>query len=192
MEIIDRNIVELLKGGDMTAFDLVYRKYCSKLFGFVLHIIKTESDAEEIVQEVFVKLWESRHKLEAHRSFDSYLFTIAYNTTISLIRKRITDKKYIDHILLMQHDISAPDSVDELQFEQLNEQLNQLIDQLPSRQKEVFRLNRTNGMTYKEIASHLNISENTVENHMVKALRYLKGKIQKESLLSFLFLSLFL
>ena len=175
----------------MAAFDQVYKEYCTKLFGFVLHIIKTESDAEEIVQDIFVKFWESRHKLLSYKSFESYLFTIAFNTTISLIRKRISEQKYIDHILMMQQDISAPDFVDELQFEQLSGQMDQLINQLPPRQKEVFLLSRAEGLTYKEIAACLNISENTVENHMATALRFLKGKMNGGSLLGLLYLSLF-
>jgi len=175
----------------MAAFDNVYKEYCTKLYGFVFHIIKAESDAEEIVQDIFVKFWESRDKLLSYKSFESYLFTIAFNTTISLIRKRISEQKYIDHILKMQQDVSAPDLADELQFEQLSGRMDQLIGQLPPRQKEVFLLSRGEGLTYKEIAARLHISENTVENHMATALRFLKGKMNGESLLGLLFLSLF-
>ena len=185
-------MVESLKSGDMTVFDEIYRKYCHKLFEFVYHITKNESDAEEIVQEVFLKLWESKHRLDSYRSFDSYLFTIAYNTTISLMRKRISEKKYVDHIIQMQHVSQDYDQADEIQFVQLSNQVNILISHLPARQKEVFTLNREKGLTYKEIAERLEISENTVENHMAKALRYLKENMKKESMLTLLFTYLFL
>ncbi len=191
MDIIDRNIIELLKNGDLTAFDKVYRKYCRKLSGFVYHIVKTETDTEEIVQDVFVKLWNSREKLQPTKSFDAYLYTIAYNTTISMVRKRISEKKYIDHILMMQQDVSFPESIDKLQFEQLFDQMYKIINQLPARQKEVFLLNREKGMTYKEIAEQLNISENTVEIHMVKALRFLQNKINGKLLLGLLVISIY-
>jgi len=191
LDIIDRNIIELLKNGDLTAFDKVYRKYCRKLSGFVYHIVKTETDTEEIVQDVFVKLWNSREKLQPTKSFDAYLYTIAYNTTISMVRKRISEKKYIDHILMMQQDVSFPESIDKLQFEQLFDQMYKIINQLPARQKEVFLLNREKGMTYKEIAEQLNISENTVEIHMVKALRFLQNKINGKLLLGLLVISIY-
>jgi RNA polymerase sigma-70 factor (family 1) len=192
LEIIPGNIIESLKNGDMEAFDGVYRKYCHKLFEFVYHIIKNEPDAEEIVQEVFVKLWESRQRIETYRSFDSYLFTIAYNTTISLVRKRISEKKYVDNIIRMQNESTGTDIADDLSFEQLNDQVNYLVRHLPARQKEVFLLSREKGLTYKEIAVQLEISENTVENHMVKALRFLREKMNRDSLLCLFFICLFL
>lgn len=189
--IVNKETIEKLKSGDMVAFDIIYRKYSPKLFGFIFNIIKVELDAEEIMQEVFMKIWETRDKIETYASFDSFLFTIAYNKSISLIRKKITEQKYVDFLKTLP-ELSEPAAIDDLQFLELNEQINSLIQKLPPRQKEVFLLSREKELTYKEIAAQLNISKNTVENHMVKAIRYLRRNISDVSLLHTLFIFLFL
>ena len=189
--IVNKETIEKLKNGDMVAFDTIYRKYSPKLFGFIWKIIKVELDAEEIMQEVFMKIWEMRGKIETYTSFDSFLYTIAYNKSINLIRKKISEQKYIDFLKSLP-ELSEPAAIDDLQFSELNEQINSLIQKLPPRQKEVFLLSREKELTYNEIASQLNISKNTVENHMVKALRYLRNNINDVSLLHSLFIFLFL
>ena len=84
----NKELVLEIKNDDHIAFYNIYERYCKRLFGFVLRYIKLEADAEEIVQEVFVKIWESRSNLNTYSSFESFLFTVAYNTTINLLRKR--------------------------------------------------------------------------------------------------------
>jgi len=188
---IDESVVEGLKKGDMASFDIIYRTYSKRLFGFVFQIIKNESDAEEIVQEVFVKIWESRHKIDNFTLFDSYLFTIAYNITVSLIRKKISEKKYIDYIKSIQNVPEINNSFDEREFIIISKQIQNLIEQLPTRQKEVFILHREKGMAYKEIAEKLNISLNTVENHMSRALKFLRKNINTEHLALLFFVCIF-
>jgi len=188
---MDKTVIEGLKNGDMASFDIIYRTYSKRLFGFVLQIIKNDSDAEEIVQEVFIKIWESRHQIDNFSLFDSYLFTIAYNKTISHIRKRLSEKKYIDHIKSLQN-VPETTTYDDSEFRILSEQVNFFVGQLPSRQKEVFILHRREGLTYREIAKKMNISENTVENHMARALKFLRQKLNRENIAGLLFICLFL
>ena len=191
-EKINEAIIEGVKNGDMAAFDLVYRAYSKRLYRFVYGIIKTEIDAEEIVQEVFVKIWESHEKIDNFALFDSYLFTIAYNSTISLIRKKLSEKKYIQYIKSLQIPPQQKSAEINSDFEILSEKVNGLIGKLPPRQKEVFKLHRENKLTYRQIAEKLNISVNTVENHMSKALKFLRNNLNKESLAALLFFYLFL
>jgi RNA polymerase sigma-70 factor (ECF subfamily) len=176
---IDRSVIEGVKNGDMESFDIMYREYSSRLFGFVLQIIKTESDAEEIVQEVFIRIWESRKKIDNYSLFDSYMFTIAYNVTISQIRKKLSAKRYTDNIRFIQNVYLYSDSAKELDLEELLQEVSSFVEQLPPRQQEVFRLHREKGLTYREIAEKLHISKNTVENHMVRALKFLRSKMKK-------------
>ncbi len=185
-------LVKLLKKGDMVAFDTIYNKYCHKLHGFVLRYLKQEEDAEEIVQEVFVKIWESRHRINAYSSFEAYLFTIAYNAIISLLRKRVSEAKSREYLKSLQQIVQAESVIDELQYKKLTQEVKALLEQITPRQKEIFILSREEGLTHKEIAEKLSISENTVKNHLVTALKYLRSHIDNNLIVSALFISLFL
>jgi len=181
-----------LQKDDRVAFYNIYERYSKRLYGFVLRYIKQESDAEEIVQDVFVKIWESRERIDVFSSFESFLFTIAYNTTISLLRKRITEKKYLDYLkTLQQLDISNI-LEDEVHFRELNEKLHALLDQLTPRQKEIFILSRQEGLTHEAISTRLKISVNTVKKHMVNTLSYLKAHIDTGLTANLFFVCLFL
>ena len=185
-------LVKLLKKGDRVAFYNIYERYCNRLFGFVLRYIKVEADAEGIVQELFIKIWESRNKLDAYTSFESFLFTIAYNTTISLLRKRVNEQKYLKHLKSIQQIQKAPDLTDELQLNELNEQIQTLLEELTSRQKEIFQLSREEGLTHEEIARKLDISLNTVKKHMTNVLSFLKANLGKDLIVGALYVCLFL
>ena len=176
----------------MLAFDRVYELYSHKLFSFIFKILKNEAEADDIVQEVFVKIWESRYKLEDYKLLNSYIFTIAYNHSIDLIRKRINNTKYLEHLKNSAVVSVTPTIVSQIEFNELNTHAEKLIANLPERQKQVYILHRENGLTYPEIAEQLGISKNTVENHMVKALKYLRENMDNTLLINMLFVSLFL
>lgn len=185
-------LLERLRNGDILAFDAIYKKYSTRLYGFILKIIKQDSDAEELVQKVFVKIWESRINIKANASFDSYLFTTAYNTTMSLLRKRVHEKNYLEHLKSIQQISSPSNIIEEIHSEDVKNSFQKLINQLTPRQKEVFNLSREEDLTYFEIAEKLNISVNTVENHMTKALSFIKNNIDKTLLFNSLIIALFL
>ncbi len=189
---ITQDLLTRLKNGNMLAFDLLYEHYSHKLFSFVFKILKNEDEAEDIVQEVFVKIWESRDKLEDYKLLNSYIFTIAYNNSIDLIRKRINNSKYLEHLRNSSVLQANPATISEAEFNDLSAQVDKLILNLPVRQKQVYLLHREKGLTYPEIAEHMGISKNTVENHMVKALKYLHQNLDSSLLINVLFVSLFL
>jgi RNA polymerase sigma-70 factor (ECF subfamily) len=181
-----------LKNGDMLAFDQIYWLYSHKLFSFVFRILKDEAGADDVVQEVFVKIWESREKLGDYKLLNSYIFTIAYNNSIDLIRKKINNNKYLEHLKISAIINYTPSIVSQIEFDELNNEVEKLISKLPERQKQVYLLHREEGLTYPEIAERLGISKNTVENHMVKALKYLRHNLDNALLVNMLFVSLFL
>jgi RNA polymerase sigma-70 factor (ECF subfamily) len=189
---ITQELLVRLKNGDMLAFDRVYELYSHKLFSFVFRILKNEDEANDIVQEVFVKIWESRAKLGDYQLLNSYIFTIAYNNSINLIRKRINSNKYLDHLKNASVIQISPAAISDIEFNELNNQAEKLIANLPERQKQVYLLHREDGLTYAEIAERLNISKNTVENHMVKALKYLRKNMDNSLLINMLFACLFI
>jgi RNA polymerase sigma-70 factor (ECF subfamily) len=188
----NRDLLLLVKEDDMLAFYQIYERYCKRLYGFILKYIKQESEAEEIVQEVFLKIWESRDKVDVYSSFESYLFTIAYNTTMSLFRKKVHEKKYLEHLKSLQQADLAPEITNEIHFRELNEKVQILLNKLTPRQKEILLLSREEGLTHDEIANKLNISLNTVKKHMVNTLSFLKSNIDTSLMINLLFVHLFL
>lgn len=189
---IDESLVKRFTSGDMKAFDCIYSIFNQKLQKFIFSLIKTETDTEDLVQEVFVKVWENRTKLKDHNSFDKYLFTIAYNTTISLLRVRVKENQYVEYVKSVQVELDEPELIDEFNKDEINEKLNLLIDQMPPRQREVFKMKHFRNYSYKEIAETLGISVNTVENQIVKSHKYLKKYLGKNYLPVLLFIHLFL
>ncbi len=176
----------------MSAFDIIYKKYSRRLYGFVFRYIKQEADTEEIVQEVFIKIWQSRDKINIYSSFDSFLFTIAHNATVNLLKKRITEQKYVEHVKSLQHIDETYELTDEIHYKELMHKFQDLLNELSPRQKEIYQLSREEGLSHKEIAEKLGISVQTVKNHLVTALSFFKNKLNNGLLISGLFVSLFL
>ncbi len=185
-------LLQLIREDNMVAFYNLYERYSKRLFGFVLKYLKQESDAEEIVQEVFIKIWENRASIDIFSSFESFLFTIAYNKTISLFRQRTTENKYLEHLKSIQQVDEEPVIIDEIYYTELKDKIQSLLDELSPRQKEIFQLSREQGLTHQEIAAKLNISVNTVKKHMVNTLAFLKLNIGNGNIVSVLFVYLFL
>ena len=173
------------------AFDALYNYYAHKLHEFVLRFLKQEADAEEIVQEVFIKIWESRGKIDIYQSFEAFLFTIAYNTSMSLLRKRLSETKSREYLKSLQSVGYVENGIEELQYKELNQQVQDLLKNLTPRQREIYFLSREEGLTHKEIAEKLHISENTVKNHLVNTLKYIKSHIDSSLAVNALFLCLF-
>lgn len=184
----DAQLLEQMQADNMLAFDEVYKRYQKRLFHFSNYILKSNEDAENVVHEVFIKLWENRHSIQKLRS---YIFSIAYNTTISLIRKKITEQKFIEHYKSLPISYEIPVNMD-IEYRELKEKADHIIDSLPERQKEVYLLSREQELTYREISEKLKISVNTVENHMVKALRTIRKEMEKLSVLGILFYYIFI
>ncbi|HET55385.1 MAG TPA: RNA polymerase sigma-70 factor [Ignavibacteria bacterium] len=191
-ENVNTDPIKLLKKGNMLAFDSIYNKYSKRLYGFVLRFIKNEADAEEIIQEVFLKIWEGKEKIDPRASFESYLFTVSYNTTMSLLRKRANEVKYVEFIKYRQHVLNENEIIDDIHYKELTIKLNELLNQLTPRQKEIFLLSRKEGLTHNEIAQKLNISSNTVKNHFISILKFLKSGLSKDFFTGLLFIYLFL
>lgn len=186
------HLIIKLQLGDIEAFDEIYRHYFQKLYNFVLKFMKDTEETKEIVQEVFVKLWQNHNKIDIYASFDSYLFTIAYNTSISALKKKASQIKYAEYIKHKNDIFDASDGISELQYKELVEQLEISINKLSPRQKEIFNLSRIDGLLHNEIAEKLNISKNTVKNQIVTTLKYLKSQFGSEYIMVILYLTLHL
>lgn len=186
----DKQLVTEFLKGKVKAFDLLYEQYSERLYRFAYMLLKNKEDALDIVQETFLRIWKKREDLSEEKSFKSYLFTVSYNITVDLLRKRLNEKKYCE-VLEKTFSFNPQSIENSADFNILNHQIRDLIEELPVRRKEIFKLSRDKGYSNKEIAGNLNISVKTVETQLTLALKFLKSRLADGSLSSVLFLSLF-
>lgn len=169
----EKRIIAQIKRGNLSAFDELYAQYSKRLYAFIYGYLKSHENTEEIIQDIFIKIWENRNKLKEDLSFNSYIFTIAKNNIFNCFRKRANEESYKKHLMYTQ-DLVHTKTEDDLVYADLEKLANLAIEQLPPKRKQIFILSRRKGMTYQEIADHLAISTSTVEIQMSKALKYLK------------------
>ena len=186
----EREIVEDVKDGLGSAFDMLYEAYCDRLFRFAFSILKSKEDAEEVVQNTFFKIWEKRKSLDSNLAFKSFLFTVAYRITIDLLRERLNEKKHREFIL--NKATSNYNLEEAIEYGDLLEQVQKIAMELPPRKNEIYKLSRVNHLTYSEIAEKLNISVKTVENSINYSMNFIKNRLGKDSLLVLLYAALFL
>ena len=186
----DIELVERLQKGDVEAFDLIYEKYSGKLYAFGLKYLKSTEEAEELVQSVFLKLWENYKILKKELSFKSYLFTIAYNDICKLFRKRNYRQKFIDDTLYENSQFSS--EIEEgIDYHSVLEQVEQIVNKLPEKQKTIFLKSRKEGKSTKEIAEEVGLSPGTVDNYISESLKFIRSRLRKENMPVLLLFSLF-
>jgi RNA polymerase sigma-70 factor (ECF subfamily) len=186
----DEELMLEIKADNMFAFDVLYNKYCKRVYKFGYSILKSQEESENLMQDVFLSLWENRQKVKKDSSIKSYVFTITYNSAVSIIRKKAKESEFVEYLKSLQEISEEPVNV-ELEYNELADKLDEIIKGLPQRQKEVYLLHRIEGLKYSEIAKRLNISVNTIENHMSRALKTIREKLGSYSLIIILFWHLF-
>src|ERR1035437_3379738 len=186
----DEELMQEIKADNMFAFDVLYKKYCKRVYKFGYSILKSPEESENIMQDVFLSLWENRHKVQKDSSIKSFVFTITYNIAISIIRKKARESQFIEYLKSLQEITEEPVNV-KLEYNELKTKLDEIINALPQRQKEVYLLHRVEGLKYNEIAERLNISVKTIETHMSRALKTIREKLGNYSLMAILFWYLF-
>lgn len=175
-----------IRAGNMFAFDELYRKYNKRLYKFSYAILKSHEEAQNNTQDVFLNLWLNRNKVEKESSVKYYIFTISYNSAISVIRKKANQSKFFEYVKTLQNLVQEPVDL-QFEYDELNEKLNKIINELPKRQREVYKLHKIEGLKYSEIAEKLNISTNTIENHMSRALKAIQKNLRPATLIIILF-----
>jgi RNA polymerase sigma-70 factor (ECF subfamily) len=187
----DIELVERLQKGDVEAFDMIYEKYSGKLYSFGLKYLRSTVEAEELVQSVFLKLWENSKNLKKELSFKSYLFTIAYNDICKLFRKRSYSQKFINDILY-ENSQASNEIENRIHFQSVLEQVQQIIEKLPERQRIIFLKSRQEGKSTKDIAKEIGLSPGTVDNYIAASLKFIRSQLPKENLYLVLLFSLYL
>lgn len=163
--------------GSQRAFTLLVERYSAKIYAHILTYIKSASLSEEITQDIFLKLWETRADLPAISNFPGYLHIVTRNRTISELRKKLD--KLSEPTEETAEDFLNP--VQQLEYRQLSDILLRGIELLPPRRKQVFRMSRFEGMSYDKIAGELGISKGTVNEHIVEALLFLRSYLRNHT-----------
>ncbi|EHQ25163.1 RNA polymerase sigma-70 factor [Mucilaginibacter paludis] len=173
----DLKYLEGIRNKEHSAFTSLYRKYYKVLVLASDKYVKEIDVAKEIVQDVFLKMWEQPFELDNEASIKSYLYRSAINSSLNHIKR---EKNISQHHLKIANDVTY-DSLEDLHAEQeLKILIYNEIELLPAQCKKVFKLSRFEGLKYREIAVLLNISEKTVENHMIKALKTLRERLYEK------------
>lgn len=177
---IEKELVEQFKLGNEMAFELIFHRSKGKLKGFLKNVLPHGEDKESILQEIYLKLWSNRKSIKADKNFETYLFAIARNMVIDVMRKRFHKQKYLEDLYcqLKEGQENSLDTLARVEYSELEKKVFELIGKLPEKRQIIFKLNRIDGLTYKEIADKLEISENTVDSQMRKALVFLRNEMK--------------
>lgn len=185
----ESHLVKSVSKGNLIAFGSLYKTYSTRLYRFALGYLKSEEEAEELVQEVFTIIWEKRTELREDLSFKSFLFTIAFNIIRKHFRTRTQLSKYITNTFSEDADNYTSEITT---YNSLKQFIDEQIELLPAKRKEIFIKSRYKGMTIAEIATEMNLSNKTIENQITEALRFLRTRLNNENLSLALFFSLFI
>ncbi|MEA3444853.1 MAG: RNA polymerase sigma-70 factor [Bacteroidota bacterium] len=153
----------------------VFREYYPGLINFSLSIIGDHDSSKEVVQLVFVNLWDNREKIDMNKSLKSYLFTSVRNRCLNFLRDKKKYNSYILDIEIAGNEVFIDDEDD---MSDLKKKIEDALQKLPEKCREIFILSKINGLKYREIADDLNISIKTVENQISKALRILRNELK--------------
>lgn len=172
---LDKDLMIQLRNANEAAFRQVFDKYGKKVYQYILHYVKVGVEAEDITQNVFLRIWEKRGLLDPEKSFEGFIFTISYRAVMDHFRahpKRFQSMFSVD--LLNDTFVSTVGADALLNHHQLESIYQQALQALPPKRKEIFLLSRHGGLTNRQIAEQLGISIKTVENQMTAALTFLK------------------
>ena len=175
----DDQLISLLQQGNGPAFTVIYDRYWKLLYLSALNVLQDKASAEDVVQEVFISLWRRREEVQID-SLKSYLYQATRFQVFKSIRAEKTGREFFSRISLVSKQMEVDDP---LLFKELDNLLQQTIASLPPDEQEIFRLHRTEGLTYKQIAEQKGISVKTVEKKMSQALKRLRHRLDKPLLI---------
>jgi len=178
VESNEQNLLNLLAAGDKAAFETLFKGYFKSLHRYALGILQDEATAEEIVQQVFYKIWERKSRLKVHTSFRAFLYTAVYNECINYIKHKQHKTRYHSHVQYTHEQSTLSSGItDRMEANELAKRLLTAIAEFPEQCGLLFCLSRFEELKYREIADKLGISVKTVEAQVTKAMKILRKKL---------------
>lgn len=166
----DLDLLLHIREGDEEAFTSLFYRFKDKLYSFLLGITNSETKAEDLVQDIFMKIWQERKEFPEIDNVNAYIFRMAQNYAIDQLRKKSREILFFTDILNPEEDSSNPNPADILINKEFKQLIDEAVDQLPPQQKKIFVLHRIQGIPHEKIAAMLNLSVSTTQNHMREAL----------------------
>ncbi|TCD01291.1 RNA polymerase sigma factor [Pedobacter psychroterrae] len=170
----DHDLMVRLKSGDREAFATLYKLYAEQIFRRLMRLVKQESIAEELLQDVFMRIWENLENIDLEKPFGAYLYRIAQNLVTDLFRRAAYEKQLLDYLIAGMTELYNPVEESEHKAE-VKHLLQQAIDTLPTQRRKVYILCKLEGKSYVEVSQLLGISVSTISDHIVKASKTLKN-----------------
>lgn len=176
-------LLNRLARGDQEAFRILYDRHRDKLFFYILKITRSQQVAEDVLQEVFVKIWLDRERMEGINNLTAWLFRMVKNRTINALRRQAHENQILTEIGAQQYEV-VDQTTEAINFNETQKVLQVAIQQLPPQQQLVYRLQREQGLKNDEIAHQLNISPLTVKKHISQAARSIRGIMEQYTAIS--------
>ena len=172
----EKELLRCSAEGDEAAFASLFRIYRHKLYGFVLRATGSPETTEDVIQDVFLKLWKDRENLVNIDQFGGYVYRMAQNRVINSLKRMAKETLILEMLGKMQGEATTG-AEEQMSEKETWQHLRSALDKLTPKQKLVFTLSREQGLKHEEIAAYLNISPSTVNNHMIEALRQLRQQL---------------
>lgn len=175
-DLPETKLLLLIVKDDQHAFQELYHRYSGRLYSSILRMTKSVELADDILQTVFIKIWENRVNIDTDRSFKSYIYQITKNTIFDWFRKNAKEQSLLSTITLLREEAEISESpVEKWLCEKENRAILKIaVDQLPPRRREIYQLCKLEGHTYDQVSEIFGISNSTVNDHIVKASKTLK------------------
>lgn len=178
MEKTDTQLLALLKKGDEAAFTAIYRRYSERLYRNLLTMLKSPEVSEELLQEIFMKIWLKRSEINIQVGLYPYIYQIGKNLVYDFFKKAARDKALLQQLAICTWEGSSDDQAI---FSEKESLLYQVLEQLPIQRRRVFYLCKVEGKSYQEVSNMLHISVSTVSDHIVKAGKAIQTFVKSHS-----------
>lgn len=175
MNKVDIQTLEALRNGEHNAFETVFITYYNRTKQFIHGYIKSETDAEELTEDLFVNLWINRNTIDISKSFNSYLHTIARNAAINFLKRKFIHETYLESV--KDNESYGATSEEDLIAKELGLLIDDVIEKMPEQRKQIYKLSRNEGLTNAEIAEKLNTTKRNVESQLSLALKEIRRAI---------------
>jgi RNA polymerase sigma-70 factor (ECF subfamily) len=176
----EKVLIENIRKGDSHAFNEIYSHYFSNVYCFSYKFLKSKELAQECTQLTFIKIWEGRNHLNTDLSFKSYLFTICKNCILKTIEKTARENRFKE---IITREYRKESTEEKSNTDDLEKVAQHALEQLPPQRQLIFKLCKIDGLSYKEVAVNLGISDGTVRDHMFKAAKTIRQYLSMHRIL---------